>query len=83
MLHQRRHLEFNFGLMKWRWDVAEIERQTHARDNVVDLLMSKMESLTQHALYALQTAANLGSLFSHSAMKLVLDNWEQSIENDS
>ena len=83
MLHRRRHLEFNFGLMKWRWDVAEIERQTHASDNVVDLLMSKMESLTPYSLYALQTAANLGSSFSHSAMKLVLENWEQSIENDS
>ena len=38
MLQAEGLLEYNFGLMKWIWDVSKIEDVTISTANVVDLL---------------------------------------------
>jgi predicted ATPase len=42
MLQQTSLLHFNLGLMKWTWNIPEIETHTKAMSNVVDIVKAKM-----------------------------------------
>ena len=64
-------LQYNIGLMSWRWDVSEIERLTMATANVVDLLRSEMEKLSDNVRHVLSVAAILGSSFDVNLLTII------------
>ena len=68
-------LQFNIGILKWTWDVHEIEQQTKATDNVVDLLKTQMLDLPSETSQILQLCAFLGSTFSKKVVALV---WKEA-----
>ena len=71
MLHRKSLLEFNLGLLEWRWNETEIEQQTQATDNVVDLLKSRMNGLSESQTLLLRIAACLGAKFDQYSLLLV------------
>jgi len=74
MLQREDLIDFNLGLMKWVWDVSEIEDTTMSTANVVDLLQGRMMKLPEEVQLLLQYAACLGSSFSLSILKYAWDN---------
>ncbi|CAJ1961245.1 unnamed protein product [Cylindrotheca closterium] len=65
---------FNIIMMKWVWDVKEIENSTMSAANVVDLLKGRMQKLPNDVQLLLQYAACLGSSFSIAILKNI---WSQ------
>ena len=74
MLHRDQLLRYNFGTLQWNWDVKEIEDHTVASDNVVDLLMQKMDDLTVDQADLLRMAACLGASFAKETLQLLWDS---------
>lgn len=70
-LHERGLLTYNLGMLKWVWDEDRIVSQTMVADNVVDMMVEKMNSLPTQAVQILQLAALLGSQFDESTLELV------------
>ena len=79
MLHERHLLQFNFGSLKWTWDIKEIEAKTNATENVVDLLRTKMAELPTDLMEILKLGACLGPTIHYRTLSLV---WENSSELD-
>ena len=74
MLQEKELLRFNFGTLSWVWKEQEIEANTSASDNVVDLLKDKMSGLTDDVIQILKVAACLGSTFDVRTLRIV---WEE------
>ncbi|KAL3934180.1 MAG: hypothetical protein SGBAC_010046 [Bacillariaceae sp.] len=68
MLQQEELLTFNLGLLKWVWDEVRVESETMSTDNVLDLLLSRMNKLPLDVQQLLQLAACLGSNFKLSTL---------------
>ncbi|KAL3916102.1 MAG: hypothetical protein SGILL_005333 [Bacillariaceae sp.] len=66
------HLAFNFGLMKWTWDMQTILDTYSATENVAKLMRSK---LLHHraAVRILPVAGTLGAVFSFSLLNRIID----------
>lgn len=64
-------ISFNPGLLKLLWDETEIENETMATLNVVDLLQARMKKLSSDAQLLLQYAACLGSPFRTPILSLI------------
>eukprot|EP00978_Attheya_sp_CCMP212_P020354 scaffold58147_cov60-Attheya_sp.AAC.4 len=73
MLEEEGMLGFNLGLFLWIWDISEIEEETAAAANVVDLMKDKMNKQTGEVFNLLQLASCLGSSFDE---KLLFVAWE-------
>lgn len=71
MLVEEEMLVFNLGLLKWVWDVKEIENATVSTSNVVHLLQTKMRKMSAKAQLLLEYAACLGSSFRQSTINLI------------
>ncbi|KAG7344645.1 AAA ATPase domain containing protein [Nitzschia inconspicua] len=69
MLKDNGYLEYNFGLLKWTWDLEKIESETVATTNVVELTKFKMSSFSKDY----QTLLALSSCLGHSFEKKDLD----------
>ncbi|KAG7338014.1 AAA ATPase domain containing protein [Nitzschia inconspicua] len=69
MLKDNGYLEYNFGLLKWTWDLEKIESETVATTNVVELTKCKMSSFSKDY----QTLLALSSCLGHSFEKKDLD----------
>ncbi|KAL3938554.1 MAG: hypothetical protein SGBAC_006555 [Bacillariaceae sp.] len=74
MLKNQGLLVYSKREQSWVWDESEIELETIATDNVVDLLKQRMVSLPQQMREVLQVAACLGASFQeHMLSKVVRD----------
>ncbi|MBE9096185.1 AAA family ATPase [Tychonema sp. LEGE 07203] len=62
-LHQRGWLRFNPQAAEWQWDIKYIERQDIS-ENVVDLMVNKIQSLSTATQRILQLAACTDNQFS-------------------
>ncbi|CAB9531893.1 Transcriptional regulator [Seminavis robusta] len=71
-------LDYNFGLMKWIWNLPEIEAKIKITDNIVGLTKDKLESLEDGTLQILQIAACLGSTFDENTLQMVLSKVDRS-----
>ena len=76
-LQERNILEFNLGVMRWIWSVKDIEANTDATDNVVDLMKKKMEALPNELCEVLPLAACLGSTFPSHILLVVVDVFQR------
>ncbi|WP_207062996.1 AAA family ATPase [Motiliproteus sp. SC1-56] len=66
---------------RWHWDEAQIREQA-ITDNVVDLLLQKMQRLTRQTRDALQLAAGIGSQFDLHTLAVVSERSLQQAAKD-
>ena len=81
LLHKNHLLEFNLGRTEWVWNDEEIENQTRATINVVDVLALRMKEeckMTSDLAKFLQVAACLGSTFSKIALLCVWKKFQET-----
>jgi predicted ATPase len=74
MLHREDFLTFSFESNRWEWDVAKINSLTNVSDNVVQILVRKIESLNMDVQIALIVAAYLGFSFSIDVVECILES---------
>lgn len=63
VLHQDNLLTFNYHLGLWQWNISKIESQA-ITDNVVDLMVNKIQRLSEPTQQVLQLAACVGNRFN-------------------
>lgn len=71
-LYQDYLVTFDEAEATWRWNVEEIEAK-NITDNIVDLMVSKLQRLSGEAQAALQLAACIGNEFGGKMLALVHD----------
>ncbi len=69
-LIQENLLVCNLSAGRWEWDISGIE-QLSITDNVVDLMVSKIQQLPENTQKALQVAACIGNVFYIDILALV------------
>jgi len=63
MLQVEKLLQFNLGLFKWTWNCDQIEEETAASSNVVELILAKISKQPQEMKYLLRLVSCLGASF--------------------
>jgi histidine kinase len=71
-LHDERLLSFDASAHRWQWNVGEIRRKA-STDNVVDLMVNKLQRLPERARRAVMLAACIGSQFDLLTLAAVAD----------
>ncbi|CAJ1947917.1 unnamed protein product [Cylindrotheca closterium] len=71
LLYEEKLVEFNLGLMAWKWEASEIDEKTMATANVVNLLQTRMRKMNLDVQNLLQYAACLGTSFTMSNLQLI------------
>jgi predicted ATPase/signal transduction histidine kinase/DNA-binding response OmpR family regulator/tRNA A-37 threonylcarbamoyl transferase component Bud32 len=61
-LYREHLLSFDFNQAQWTWDIAEIKKQ-NITDNVVDLLVRKIQTLPAEVQEVLKLASCIGNIF--------------------
>ncbi|MBP0017873.1 MAG: AAA family ATPase [Cyanobacteria bacterium SBLK] len=80
-LYTENLLIFNRKKRKWEWKISEIEEMNFT-DNVVELMVNKLQKLDRSARYILSLAACLGTEFNLSTLVLVTERERDAIYND-
>ncbi len=70
MLHKENYLTFDTQQAQWTWDISALKALT-ITDNVVDLLISKIEKLPENTQALLKIAACIGNEFDLKALAIV------------
>ena len=63
------YLTFNFGLLRWRWDLERV-RSRLVTGNVADLVSGRLRRLPEHVLLLLQVCGRLGQSFDDDTLVL-------------
>lgn len=66
---------------KWSWDLGPIQRRDHT-ENVLDLMVGKLNRLPPNACKALQELACLGNVAEVSTLALVHETSEEELSSD-
>ncbi|MEJ6486817.1 AAA family ATPase [Nostoc punctiforme UO1] len=69
-LYTQKVLLFNFSNRRWQWSIAEIQK-LEITDNVVDLMIGKIERLDRKVQEALKLAACIGNQFDSNVLSIV------------
>ena len=77
-LQRQNLLVYSFGQMKWIWDLDEVEEKTVVSENVVDLLLQKMEDLSTIETVLLRMASCLGATFEGITLDLLWNRYKES-----
>jgi predicted ATPase len=64
-------VKFHVGKMKWTWDETAIRKSTVVADNVLAILMLKMDKLPRRLKRMLQIAACLGASFDEVVITII------------
>ena len=83
LLQRQDLLEYNVGLLKWIWHESEIEKQTVATENVVDLVKQKMTELPSEGSHFLSLAACLGSTFDKNTVTVVCEDFMMQTDSSN
>jgi predicted ATPase/signal transduction histidine kinase/DNA-binding response OmpR family regulator/tRNA A-37 threonylcarbamoyl transferase component Bud32 len=82
-LYEEKLLHFDFKNFQWNWDITEIQKQ-NITDNVVDLLVRKMQTLPQEVQEVLKFAACIGNVFDLDTLTVIAGKgpgeWERQLE---
>ncbi|QLE47771.1 GAF domain-containing protein [Nostoc sp. C057] len=70
VLHQDNLLTFDYRLGLWKWDLKKIQEQA-ITDNVVDLMVNKIQRLSSPTQQVLQLAACVGNRFNLEMLAVV------------
>ncbi|MGP1383213.1 MAG: diguanylate cyclase domain-containing protein [Thainema sp.] len=71
-LHDERHITFYWPTGQWQWSLPEIE-QVPITDNVVDLMITRLERLAKSTQQLLQLAACIGNQFDLLTLAVVAE----------
>ena len=63
-------LSFDFASKCWQWDLKDIKNQDIS-DNVVDLMVAKMETLPDETKNLLRLGACIGNVFKLNTLSLI------------
>ena len=75
-LEARQILDFYMG--EWRWDDDDLEANTAATDNVIDLMRDKMSDFDPSLRDILPMAASLGATFSVRLLDIAVENFSNT-----
>lgn len=71
-------LEYNTNIFQWTWDDVRIDEKTAATDNLISLLVSKMNAFPDDFQWLLKVASRLGNAFEKDVVLLLwkrIRNW--------
>lgn len=71
MLRKLDLIRFNYGSLKWEWDIGTLEASTAASDNVLDSILITLEDMEKGKKIILQIASCLGFSFDLKLLQLV------------
>src|SRR5207253_528228 len=71
-LYQDRLIEFDSHAIGWKWDVQQISAHGYA-DNVVDLMVAKLERLPPSTREVMTLAAAIGDVVDQPTVALVAE----------
>jgi predicted ATPase len=74
-------LNFDHGGGRWCWDLSRIQAQGYT-DNVVDLMVGKLNRLPVETQKALQEFACLGNIADNSTLSIVHGTSEEEVHSD-
>ncbi|MEM7031047.1 MAG: serine/threonine-protein kinase PknK, partial [Chloroflexota bacterium] len=80
-LYEDQLLTFNRADNQWRWDLARIA-DSPITDNVVDLIVSKIQRLPQNTQEVLQLAACIGNRFDLRILSMVNEKFAHESASD-
>lgn len=80
-LYARKLLVFDAGLGSWQWDIHTI-RNSEITDNVVDLMVGKIEDLPAATQNGLKFAACVGNQFDLNTLSIVTEHAPLEIARD-
>lgn len=69
-LYEQYHIYYDFDLGKWQWNIKNI-KNLKVNNNIVDLMVNKLNQFSRESLYTIQHAANLGNQFSLKDLYMV------------
>ncbi|MBD2247853.1 AAA family ATPase, partial [Nostoc sp. FACHB-888] len=81
MLHSENLLTFDAQHLCWQWNIADIQAQD-ITDNVVDLLLIKLNKLPENTQQILQLAACIGAEFNLNTLAIVCKQSPKAISLD-
>lgn len=81
MLHSENLLTFDAALSSWQWNTAQIQAQ-NMTDNVVELLLLKLQKLPEGTQQILRLAACVGAEFDLETLAIVGEQSPQAISLD-
>ena len=71
MLYEENLLSCELGTTQWRWDEAEIQKDTDVAENVVEMLTKKINKSSGEVVHFLQIASCIGSEFDSYILQVV------------
>jgi predicted ATPase len=78
-LQEQDLVKFNFGSLKWTWDVDEIKLCAEATPNVVNLMKAKLGKLPNDVIEMLPLIASIGSTFQFAVFQLVVKYFNETL----
>ncbi|BAY73374.1 serine/threonine protein kinase and signal transduction histidine kinase with GAF and PAS/PAC sensor (plasmid) [Trichormus variabilis NIES-23] len=81
MLHGENLLTFDAKNLCWQWDIAQIQAQ-NITDNVVELLLNKLEKLPHDTRHILQLAACVGAEFDLDTLSIICEKSSKIVFQD-
>jgi len=70
-LHSRNLLTYNFGTLKWEWDLAAVRLGTDSSSNIVDIVTSRVALVPPRVRRLLQLASCLGFFVEMDILELL------------
>lgn len=77
-IYQQKLLWFSYEEKDWQWDLTDIDRE-NITNNVVDLLISKIQQLSPKLQEILQLAACIGNVFNLETLSIISKREPQEI----
>lgn len=71
-------INFDLATQNWQWNILEIERQD-ITDNVVELMLAKMQNLPEQTQFLLRTAACVGTRFPIKTLARLVEQDEAEV----
>ncbi|MEH1868925.1 MAG: AAA family ATPase [Nostoc sp.] len=81
MLHSENLLTFDAQYLSWEWNIAQIQAQD-ITDNVVELMLHKLNKLPENTQQILRLAACVGAEFNLDTLSIVCDQPPETIFQD-
>jgi len=69
-LYEQNHIFYDFDLGQWQWNIKNIKK-LKVNNNIVDLMVKKLNQFSKESLFTIQHAANLGNQFSLKDLQTV------------
>ncbi|MTJ07700.1 MULTISPECIES: hybrid sensor histidine kinase/response regulator [unclassified Anabaena] len=74
-------LKFDYKQRKWWWNIQQIQ-QKNMTDNVIDLMILKIQNLNQSNQNILQLASCLGNSFDLQTLSMITENSPKNVLNE-